>query len=304
MEIKHCEYCGSVISERLPCGEKRRAKNVRFCSRKCLHASQRRKLDLCQVCGKDIPRRLRNGGSRRQCCSHWCHRIARGSRVQKCPTCGIEFLVARSAKRIFCNRKCQRGSGIPNAICNHCGKAFHAKIYSDGRRFAKRFCNRKCQIAYSHIKMKCAFCGYPVTRSHGRVGSVAFCSVKCSSSWQKQNHGKPVDGPTNLSKWRWNWKVKAHDGNRCRICYDDGKGSRGPLIAHHIRGKTRYPKLKRKLENGITFCTKCHDGKHHPKRMDLQTFGASNYGQRLADDHLLMLAWIREGKLTFEPEVL
>lgn len=97
---------------------------------------------------------------------------------------------------------------------------------------------------------------------------------KISEEWR----GKSLSG-----KNHWNWKggitpenkkirdsleiklwreaVFARDNFICLKC-GDNKG--GNLHAHHIQNFADYPELRTSIENGITFCKKCHT-KFHKK---------------------------------------
>jgi len=58
----------------------------------------------------------------------------------------------------------------------------------------------------------------------------------------------------------WMLQVKKRDGWKCRIADDECCGR---LEAHHILGWASYPKLRYKLNNGITLC---HF--HHPRKRE------------------------------------
>lgn len=52
----------------------------------------------------------------------------------------------------------------------------------------------------------------------------------------------------------WRSKVFERDGWTCQTC-----GERGCYLeAHHIKGWTKYPKLRYEVENGVSLCKKCH----------------------------------------------
>ena len=56
-------------------------------------------------------------------------------------------------------------------------------------------------------------------------------------------------------KWKvWRTKVFNRDSFTCVNCQKVG----GYLEAHHIKSWVNYPKLRYKVDNGITLCRECH----------------------------------------------
>ena len=60
--------------------------------------------------------------------------------------------------------------------------------------------------------------------------------------------------------YAWRTSVYKRDNFTCQKCGDSIGGS---LNAHHIRGYTKNPALRTKIENGITLCKECHKDYHH-----------------------------------------
>ena len=57
--------------------------------------------------------------------------------------------------------------------------------------------------------------------------------------------------------WEWRRKVFNRDKNICQKCKK--KFSRKKLVAHHKKSWKKYPKLRYKVGNGITYCRPCHN---------------------------------------------
>ena len=53
---------------------------------------------------------------------------------------------------------------------------------------------------------------------------------------------------------KWRKAVFERDSYTCQVCQKVG----GYLEAHHIKSWAKYPKLRYKINNGITLCKKCH----------------------------------------------
>ena len=56
---------------------------------------------------------------------------------------------------------------------------------------------------------------------------------------------------------KWAKKVKIRDRFECKAC-----GYKGYLHSHHILPKSKYPKYRYSIANGITLCYLCHLGKN------------------------------------------
>lgn len=106
-------------------------------------------------------------------------------------------------------------------------------------------------------KMRLAHAGKKLTDKHRIKMSEAKQGKKCYN-WQ--------GGLTNKNQkirigveWRlWRESVFARDNWVCQKC--SGRG--GKLNPHHIKNFAQYPELRFAIDNGITFCLKCHRAFH------------------------------------------
>ena len=55
----------------------------------------------------------------------------------------------------------------------------------------------------------------------------------------------------------WIYSVFVRDNFTCQKC-----GNKGSLNAHHIYNFADFPELRMAIDNGITFCKKCHKNFH------------------------------------------
>lgn len=67
--------------------------------------------------------------------------------------------------------------------------------------------------------------------------------------------------PVHSIKYKnWRKKVFEKDNYTCQDCgIKSGLGKAIYLEAHHIKGWADYPKLRYKVENGLTLCKSCHN---------------------------------------------
>jgi len=64
----------------------------------------------------------------------------------------------------------------------------------------------------------------------------------------------------NLKEWQE--KVLKRDNYTCQEC-----GAQENLVAHHIKSQFLYPRLKLRIDNGVTLCKKCHASKEKAPRL-------------------------------------
>lgn len=80
----------------------------------------------------------------------------------------------------------------------------------------------------------------------------------CWCSRQRKEKIETTDKRNFPEYQEWRRKVFKRDDYTCQHC--DAKG--GELNAHHVKGYSKYPKLRLNKDNGITLCEKCHKAAH------------------------------------------
>lgn len=207
----------------------------------------------------------------------------------QCKHCGIDFeSVAR--RRKCCSRKCsgllnshklivrnrKRGLGKTKTKCTHCDKEI-VKPSIFFNKYEKPYCSHECKKLdqIKHITVKCIVCGKDVTRHPSEIkrsnSSNTYCSRKCYfvdfGNRQRGMKNPAWNGgiSSDIKKERetkegraWKRGILYRDNYTCQKCGKRG----GTLNAHHIKSFTNYPKLRLDLNNGITYCLKCHKEEH------------------------------------------
>jgi len=129
------------------------------------------------------------------------------------------------------------------------------------------------------------FAGFQKGNGLGAINKGRKCSKATIEKMRQVNLGRKVSEQTKLKmtiaqrkRWskvkrktpryrhirdkrylQWRSDVFQRDNWMCQTCGERSKaGNSVYLEAHHIRGWTKYPKLRYKVSNGITLCLKCH----------------------------------------------
>lgn len=179
-------------------------------------------------------------------------------------------------------------------ICKQCGKTFYTPAWWS----ISKFCSTKCygkwmsenRIGENHpnygkldedawVETICTNCGkkIKIRKTRDEQTEHNFCNQDCYFEWfQGENtywYGKT--GEQNIN-WQggltkeyelarhnkqyklWRNSVFERDNFTCQKCED--YGSR--LEAHHIKGFAKHKDLRYAIDNGITFCEKCHKEFH------------------------------------------
>jgi len=86
---------------------------------------------------------------------------------------------------------------------------------------------------------------------------------------------------TKLEQQRWKNIIKRRDNYKCQICGYQGKLLDNFMNAHHIESFLNNKELRLDINNGITFCHKCHR-KFHNK------YGIKNNNEKQFNEFLLI----------------
>ena len=212
---------------------------------------------------------------------------------RKCKECG-KFFRTYQGLAVHTSRVHGISGGLHEVRCAECGavKTVPEHELAEAARF---FCNRNCRGRWTSKNLvgpaasrnapktttPCETCGTPVRVLDciRKRGGGRFCSPSCSSrfNWSKgsckgyRGAGHPnwkggtargYDGWSDYDRRRWAAKVKARDSLKCQLCGRQWRSTWGGH-AHHKASRSRYPALRDRIENGITLCYRCPDGRGH-----------------------------------------
>ena len=139
--------------------------------------------------------------------------------------------------------------------CLFCGKEFKEyPSHSKGRKYCSQECYwnsiRKPKKPKLSIEERKTIAIKNLPKTKGLKGSA-------HPSWK----GGPKR-PYCHNNWRyyeWRSRIFERDNWTCQTCGKRSKvGEPVYLEAHHIKGWSKYPKLRYELSNGITLCRECH----------------------------------------------
>lgn len=182
-----------------------------------------------------------------------------------CDTCGkeIEKYENRVGKNNFCDRNCYNKFHSQNTIeikCDVCGK-----VFTKNKNDKNHFCSRECYNKVHFIKNKsrqCLTCGKIF---EARNSKHVYCSKECYNKnrinmprkeqhWNWQGGISLINDNRDSTEYKqWRNQVYKKDNYKCVIC-----GSKEKLNAHHKKSWKEYPELRYDVDNGETFCEKCH----------------------------------------------
>ena len=161
-----------------------------------------------------------------------------------------------------------------DGICFYCGGI--TKFYNDLSRGYSKYCSNKCS-AFGENKGKWMLgkkasketCdklskkrkGKSYEEIYGKTAIIEKLKRKIGNRkrWLyviKKNDIRPKhNGDYRYTEWRK--KVFIRDNYICQKC-----GDKRYIEAHHIKLWSKYPKLRYKVNNGITLCKCCHKKEH------------------------------------------
>lgn len=195
--------------------------------------------------------------------------------IKKCEFCGREFKYPKfRPKTRFCSFKCFVKSGILSKDKQRAEKIREAML---GRVLTKEWRARisKSKTGKKYPKLSEAKKGIKLSEEHKRKISEALKKA-IKEGRHKIPHFRGDKNPnwrggvsdenhklrTSIRFKKWREKIYKKDNYTCQICGDNEGGNLHP---HHIKPWYRYPKLKFKVSNGITLCSKCHQETHKGK---------------------------------------
>lgn len=104
-----------------------------------------------------------------------------------------------------------------------------------------------------------------------------------SPVWKGDKVKNPRSERDSVKNREWRKAVFSRDVYTCQCCgARNGNGHYVRLEAHHMYNWTDHPDLRYKLDNGITFCEKCHISFH-------RIYGKKNNNERQVDEFIQMM---------------
>lgn len=239
-------------------------KKQKFCSRECYHSYPRAKgkdskkfsmIEVkCDYCGKSTlkhPSALKR--TKHSVCSTECRQLLIAKLKKDSTEKVIKFC-------IVCNKKIVRTkSHFKNRPCTNCTCSTECKdiFLKQGRGGFTPF-EKECLYCKNNFMIK--------SRGHRKR---KYCSKECQQKAfpKGKNHKnyKPELDRDYRSRHRlfyeisdWRTAVFKRDNYTCQACKKKGD----KLQAHHILNYSSHENLRTDINNGITFCTKCHKKFH------------------------------------------
>lgn len=237
-----CPRCNKEFSAR--------ARNRKYCSRKCSDKGRRVLPKTCLQCGK----KFHPNKTERKYCSRKCSAETQ-RRTRICPQCGKEFFPGKENSR-YCSHQCAKKSRFhPPRICAQCGKEFNLSNSKRGK-----YCSRECSAkSQRNIRKNCAHCGQTIVSSDS---TRKFCDAACY--FASKYPGWEPGLPRRTRYYGRNWNAQRihaiirdnYTCQRCHVILDSPN-----INVHH---KTPFDSFNKdwlsanKLDNLISLCRSCH----------------------------------------------
>lgn len=254
-----CKVCGCAMHALTSKNVRRRCEACkrewhRLYSRKRRHGTIADPVNLCRVCGKEVPYERRTGQQRQHCenCvlpKPWVRKLPKS-----CEHCGNVFM-ARQARNKYCSKECQYSAKRTTPLrrareCDNCGKQYiPCKLGSLARagQTTPRFCSRICAGkagAYGHGRKPkqflpdiCRCCETEFVRKTGRHSKI-FCSAECRQQYAlrriKQSEQTYAPRPCSVCSVLFVPRTP-----RAKVCSDECKKERKRQIIKAARAKRR-----------------------------------------------------------------
>lgn len=180
--------------------------------------------------------------------------------------------------------------------CLICKKKFKTYLCLIKKGYGK-YCSHKCYIEaakqgkYPKRGYQKGHSQFNSGKTHFKKGHIPWIKGKHPVAWNKgkkfpqisgKNHHNWKNGIStendrirhSLEMKQWERNVFKRDNRTCRKCKKKNKPA-----AHHIFNFSQYPELRFAIDNGLTFCVKCHTLFH-------QTYGYKNNNKEQIDKFL------------------
>lgn len=249
-------------------------------------------MKVCKSCKKELT--LSNFGKSKNVKDGYenickeCRLEQRKKYINICDNCGEKFKTAyKNAK--YCSQGCKPQSKRKRVVikCSYCKKEKEVTL-SHSKMYKNLYCSNDCKNnhyrelysgknshRYNKKEIKCETCGKLVLRTSYEIHQYHhhYCSEGCKSEAYKKlfmgkNNPNYDESKTdeervqnrNIEGYQeWLIRVYEKDNYTCRCCGDNTGGN---LNAHHIYNYSQYKELRTNINNGITFCNKCHKKYH------------------------------------------
>jgi len=176
-----------------------------------------------------------------------------------CKKCNKLFLTkpyrVAGGKGIYCSLKCAQfgKKQLPKTIKK---RAEALKVVLKGKH-----CNPKTEFKKGHSFYKGGEKGWFKKGCISQRKNKKYIEISGNKHWNWKGGITPLHNKirNSLEYKLWSDSVWNRDNNRCQKCSENRLEK---LVAHHILNFAQFPELRFAIDNGITFCRKCHNWFH------------------------------------------